>query len=82
VTNPTWAGSVRAYSGLKYGQITVDLYVGTGVRIVLAFPDLGYDNETHDFGTGEDVDAYLAVRFPDGYKAGLYGFGQKMVAIQ
>jgi len=78
----TWVGTVHAFAGDAYGQISASLYVGTGsLRLVLAFPELGYLDEDHHFGTGEEVDAYLATRFPEGYKAGLYEFGQKMVAI-
>lgn len=77
-----WAGTVHAFAGNTYGQINASLYVGTeAIRLVLAFPELGYPDEAHDFGSGEEVDAYLATRFPKGYKAGLYEFGQKMMAI-
>jgi len=77
-----WAGTVHAFAGDAYGRISARLHVGTGmVRLCLSFPELGYGDEVHDFGTGEEVDAYLATRFPNGYKAGLYEFGQKMTAI-
>lgn len=77
-----WAGTVHAFAGRSYGQINASLYVGTeAIRLVLKFPELGYSDEVYDFGTGEAVDAYLATRFPKGYKAGLYEFGQKMTAI-
>ena len=77
-----WAGTVHAFAGDSHGQINASLYVGTGtVRLCLSFPELGYSDEVHDFGTGEEVDAYLASRFPKGWKAGLYEFGQKLTAI-
>lgn len=77
-----WAGTVHAFAGSNYGQINASLYVGTEtIRLCLSFPELGYSDEVHDFGTGEEVDAYLATRFPKGYRAGLYEFGQKMTAI-
>lgn len=77
-----WAGTVNAFAGDAYGRIMVRTYVGNDrIRLAISFPELGYQDEAHDFGTSDEVDAYLATRFPKGWKAGLYELGQKMVGI-
>lgn len=76
-----WASTAIAHAGNAYGFVKVALYVGTDkIRIVVGFPDLDFNDEAHDFDTSEEVDAYLATRFPKAYKAGLWEFGQKTVA--
>jgi len=77
----TFAGSVSAFAG-AVGVVSVSLFVEADrISIEVGFPEAGYESEVHEFDAAEDVDTYLAARFPEAWKVGMYQFGTKFAEL-
>lgn len=78
----TYLGSAYAYVGRSVGRVGIHLReIDSRISVAVEYLDAGYDTEFHNFGSADEVDAFLFAKFPKGWKAGLYELGAKFVGL-